>query len=46
MNDAAKFVRGDAIAGLLITVINAIGGIVIGMLNDLSFGQAASTYTI
>ncbi|MEC7122654.1 MAG: FHIPEP family type III secretion protein, partial [Pseudomonadota bacterium] len=47
MDGAAKFVRGDAIAGLLITVINVIGGIVIGMAqNDLNFNQAASTYTI
>ncbi|MEC8792358.1 MAG: flagellar biosynthesis protein FlhA, partial [Pseudomonadota bacterium] len=47
MDGAAKFVRGDAIAGLLITVINVIGGIVIGMAqNDLSFNQAVSTYTI
>ncbi|MEC8852338.1 MAG: flagellar biosynthesis protein FlhA, partial [Pseudomonadota bacterium] len=47
MDGAAKFVRGDAIAGLLITVINIIGGIVIGMAqNDLNFNQAASTYTI
>ena len=46
MDGAAKFVRGDAIAGLLITFINVIGGMVIGVAqNDLSFGQAAETYT-
>ncbi len=47
MDGASKFVRGDAIAGLLITVINVIGGMIIGMAqNDLSFSDAASTYTV
>lgn len=47
MDGASKFVRGDAIAGLLITFINLIGGIIIGVaLNDLSFSDATSTYTI
>ena len=47
MDGAAKFVRGDAIAGLLITFINVIGGIVIGtMFEGLTLGQAAATYTI
>ncbi|ANK80945.1 MAG: flagellar biosynthesis protein FlhA [Rhizobiales bacterium NRL2] len=47
MDGAAKFVRGDAIAGLLITFINVIGGIVIGVAqNDMSFGAAAQTYTL
>lgn len=46
MDGASKFVRGDAIAGLLITFINLIGGMVIGIvINDLSFGKAVSTYT-
>ena len=46
MDGASKFVRGDAIAGLLITFINFIAGIIIGMaMNDLSFAEAASTYT-
>ena len=46
MDGAAKFVRGDAIAGLLITFINVIAGMIIGVAqNDLSFGQAADTYT-
>src|SRR3546814_12671366 len=41
MDGAAKFVRGDAIAGLMITFINVIGGIIIGVaLQDLSFGEA------
>lgn len=47
MDGAAKFVRGDAIAGLLITFINVIGGIVVGVAQmDLSFGEAGSTYLI
>lgn len=45
MDGAAKFVRGDAVAGLLITFINIIGGIIIGIGQmNLSFGQAAVTY--
>ncbi len=47
MDGAAKFVRGDAIAGLLITFINIVGGIIIGVAQqDLSFGQAAENYTL
>ena len=47
MDGAAKFVRGDAIAGLLITFINVIGGIIIGVAQmGLSFGDAAQTYTL
>ncbi len=46
MDGAAKFVRGDAIAGLLITFINVVAGMIIGVAqNDLSFGEAADTYT-
>ncbi len=46
MDGASKFVRGDAIAGLLITFINLIGGMVIGsVINDLSFSEAVATYT-
>ncbi len=47
MDGASKFVRGDAIAGLLITFINFIAGIIIGMLmHDMSFKGALETYTI
>ncbi|NCO02767.1 MAG: flagellar biosynthesis protein FlhA [Alphaproteobacteria bacterium] len=47
MDGAAKFVRGDAIAGLLIVFINIIGGIVIGTAQkDMSMADAAATYTI
>jgi flagellar biosynthesis protein FlhA len=46
MDGAAKFVRGDAIAGLLITFINIVGGIIIGVAQmDISFSQAADSYT-
>ena len=47
MDGAAKFVRGDAIAGLLITFINIIGGIIIGIVSQgLSLAEAAQTYTL
>ena len=47
MDGASKFVRGDAVAGLLITIINVIGGIIIGVAQSgLSFAQAAETYTL
>ena len=47
MDGASKFVRGDAIAGLLITFINFIGGIIIGTVQkNLSFAQALQTYTV
>ncbi len=46
MDGAAKFVRGDAMAAILITRINVIGGMIIGVAQkDLSFAQAADTYT-
>lgn len=47
MDGASKFVRGDAIAGLLITFINLIGGMIIGIVQrDLSFAKAVETYTV
>jgi flagellar biosynthesis protein FlhA len=47
MDGAAKFVRGDAIAGLVITFINIVGGIIIGVAQqDLSMGDAAKSYTL
>jgi flagellar biosynthesis protein FlhA len=46
MDGAAKFVRGDAIAGLIITGINILGGILIGLLrHDMGFSNALTTYT-
>lgn len=47
MDGANKFVRGDAIAGLIIIFINLIGGMIIGIIQrDLSFATAINTYTI
>ena len=47
MDGSSKFVKGDAIAGLLITGINIVGGIFIGMVQrGMGFSEAASTYTI
>jgi len=47
MDGASKFVRGDAVAGLLITFINIIGGMIIGIAQKgLTFAQAANTYTL
>ncbi len=47
MDGASKFVRGDAIAGLIITGINIIGGLLIGILQKgLPLSEAAQTYTI
>jgi flagellar biosynthesis protein FlhA len=47
MDGASKFVRGDAIAGLLIVFINIIGGIVIGVVShDMDFAEAGRTYML
>ena len=47
MDGAAKFVRGDAIAGLIITVINVVGGIIIGTAQmNITLAQATHTYTL
>lgn len=47
MDGASKFVRGDAVAGLLILIINIIGGLAIGMFqHDLSFGDAGRIYVL
>ncbi|MBK7073548.1 MAG: flagellar biosynthesis protein FlhA [Myxococcales bacterium] len=47
MDGASKFVRGDAVAGLLILAINVVGGIVIGVAErGMSFGEAARTFTL
>ncbi len=46
MDGASKFVRGDAVAGLMITFINVVGGMIIGMVQqNLPFSQAADFYT-
>ncbi|MDL2191087.1 flagellar biosynthesis protein FlhA [Cobetia sp. LC6] len=47
MDGASKFVRGDAVAGLVIMVVNIIGGLIIGVgQHDLSMSDAARTYTL
>jgi flagellar biosynthesis protein FlhA len=47
MDGASKFVRGDAIAGILVMVINVVGGLVVGILqHDMSIGDAAHNYIL
>jgi flagellar biosynthesis protein FlhA len=46
MDGASKFVRGDAIAALIITAINLIGGIILGLYRGLDIAQAVRTYSI
>lgn len=47
MDGATKFVKGDAIAGIIMVIINLIVGIVIGMMQqDLSFGESASRFSL
>jgi flagellar biosynthesis protein FlhA len=47
MDGASKFVRGDAVAGLLVVFINVIGGMIIGIAQQgLSFAEAGRTYTL
>jgi flagellar biosynthesis protein FlhA len=47
MDGASKFVRGDAVAGIIIMLINVIGGLLVGILqHDLSLASAANNYTL
>ncbi|MDR0735708.1 MAG: flagellar biosynthesis protein FlhA [Zoogloeaceae bacterium] len=47
MDGASKFVRGDAIAGIIITLINVVGGLIIGVAqHDLALADAARNYTL
>ena len=47
MDGASKYVRGDAVAGIIITVINVIGGLLVGLLqHDMAFADAMKTYTL
>jgi len=46
MDGASKFIRGDAIAGLIITAVNLVGGIVIGVTHGMNIGQSLQTYSI
>ncbi|MDB4640748.1 flagellar biosynthesis protein FlhA [Pirellulaceae bacterium] len=45
MDGASKYVRGDAIAGLIITAINIFGGVIIGMMQGISVSDALATYS-
>jgi flagellar biosynthesis protein FlhA len=47
MDGASKYVRGDAVAGIMVTVINIIGGLIVGMIqHDMGFGDALRNYTL
>jgi flagellar biosynthesis protein FlhA len=47
MDGASKFVRGDAVAGIIIMLINLIGGLIVGMIqHDMTLADAASRYTL
>lgn len=47
MDGASKFVKGDAIAGIIITLINILGGLLIGvMVHKMSFGEAGQLFTL
>ncbi len=47
MDGASKYVRGDAVAGIIIVIVNMVGGLVVGMIqHDLAFSEAIETYTM
>jgi flagellar biosynthesis protein FlhA len=47
MDGASKYVRGDAMAGIMVTIINVIGGLIVGMAqHDLAFADAVRNYTL
>lgn len=47
MDGASKYVRGDAIAGILVIIINIVGGLIVGMVqHDLQFADAVKNYTL
>jgi flagellar biosynthesis protein FlhA len=46
MDGASKFVHGDAIAGLLITFINLLGGLILGVLGGMDIARAAETFSV
>ncbi len=47
MDGASKYVRGDAVAGILVTIINIVGGLIVGILqHDLNFSTAVKNYTL
>ncbi|MDY0978241.1 flagellar biosynthesis protein FlhA [Massilia sp. CFBP9012] len=47
MDGASKYVKGDAVAGIMITVINIVGGLIVGVvMHDLAMGEATKIYTL
>jgi len=46
MDGASKFVRGDAIAGLIITAINLLGGVILGVSRGMTFSESIHTYSV
>jgi flagellar biosynthesis protein FlhA len=46
MDGASKYIRGDAIAGIIIVLINIVGGIIIGLTKGMGVGQALQTYSL
>jgi flagellar biosynthesis protein FlhA len=47
MDGASKYVRGDAVAGIIVTVINIVGGLIVGMIqHDMGFSAALENYTL
>ncbi|AKU24243.1 MULTISPECIES: flagellar biosynthesis protein FlhA [unclassified Massilia] len=47
MDGASKYVRGDAIAGIMVTIINIVGGLLVGLIqHDMAFGDALKNYTL
>ncbi|XYJ11591.1 flagellar biosynthesis protein FlhA [Telluria sp. B2] len=47
MDGASKYVKGDAVAGIMVTLINVIGGLIVGVaMHDMAVGDAARTYTL
>jgi len=47
MDGASKYVKGDAVAGIMITVINVVAGLIVGVvMHDLAVGEAAKVYTL
>jgi flagellar biosynthesis protein FlhA len=47
MDGASKYVRGDAVAGIIVTVVNIVGGLLVGLLqHDMAIGEALKNYTL
>ncbi len=46
MDGATKFVKGDAIAGIIITIINIVAGLIIGVTSGMPLNEAMQTYTL